>query len=311
MSATAIATPTGVALPVVEDCSRVLTGPACPREASATPSGSAGPGPRRLGWWARVAGLGFVVALLAVGGGRAAPTTNPATQPPLVEADRLVANDGENREHFGFAVAVDGNTLAVGSSHATVGSHATRAPCTCTCASAAKWTLQAKLTAEDGATDDQLGYAVALRGDLLVAGAPYHDRDHGAVYTFRRTGSSGPRTKDHRPHERRRRPVRVGARPVRRDAGRQLPLRGPQNDRRRRRALVHRHARPRSVPSPSTEAGRLTASDPDSHDNFGVSVALDGDPLLVGAPPATHRPTIGVRVRLHAQRRDLDAASNG
>ena len=97
------------------------------REASATPSGSAGPGPRRLGWWARVAGLGLVVAVLAVGGGRAAPATNPATQPPLVEADRLVAYDGDNREHFGFAVAVDGNTLAVGSSNATVGSHATRA----------------------------------------------------------------------------------------------------------------------------------------------------------------------------------------
>jgi len=160
------------------------------REASATPSGSAGPGPRRLGWWARVAGLGLVVALLAVGGGRAAPTTNPATQPPLVEADRLVANDGENREHFGFAVAVDGNTLAVGSSHATVGSHDDQGAVYVYGRIGGEWTLQAKLTADDGAADDQLGYSVALRDDLLVAGAPYSDRDHGAVYTFRRTGTA-------------------------------------------------------------------------------------------------------------------------
>ena len=159
------------------------------REASATPSGSAGPGPRRLGWWARVAGLGLVVAVLAVGGGRAAPATNPTTQPPLVEADRLVAYDGDNREHFGFAVAVDGNTLAVGSSHATVGSERDQGAVYVYVRSGGEWTLQAKLTAGDGAADDRFGYAVALRGDLLVAGAPYSDRDHGAVYAFRRTGS--------------------------------------------------------------------------------------------------------------------------
>ena len=56
--------------------------------------------------------------------------------------------------------------------------------------SGGEWTFQAKLTAEDGAADDHLGYAVALRGDLLVAGAPYSDRENGAVYAFRRTGTS-------------------------------------------------------------------------------------------------------------------------
>ena len=41
---------------------------------------------------------------------------------------------------------------------------------------------------------------------------------------------------------------------------------------------------PGGGPSSWTEAGRLTASDADSDDNFGFSVALDGDRLLVGAP---------------------------
>ena len=57
--------------------------------------------------------------------------------------------------------------------------------------SGGEWTLQAKLTAEGGAADDRFGYAVALRGDLLVASAPYarSRSNHGAVYVFRRTGS--------------------------------------------------------------------------------------------------------------------------
>ena len=41
---------------------------------------------------------------------------------------------------------------------------------------------------------------------------------------------------------------------------------------------------PRSGRSGWTDAGRLTASDADSDDNFGFSVALDGDRLLVGSP---------------------------
>ena len=256
------------------------------REASATPSGSAGPGPRRLGWWARVAGLGLVVAVLAVGGGRAAPATNPATQPPLVEADRLVAYDGDNREHFGFAVAVDGNTLAVGSSHATVGSERDQGAVYVYVRSGGEWTLQAKLTAGDGAADDRFGYAVALRGDLLVAGAPYSDRDHGAVYAFRRTGSNW--TQD---------PRITGRNSDNGDrfgwaldlSGATLAVSSPyedlQND--TDAGVVHLFTDtpdPGGGPSSWTEAARLTPSDPDSDDNFGFSVALDGARLLVGAP---------------------------
>ncbi len=41
---------------------------------------------------------------------------------------------------------------------------------------------------------------------------------------------------------------------------------------------------PGGGPSSWTEAARLTPSDPDSDDNFGFSIALDGARLLVGAP---------------------------
>ena len=195
------------------------------REVSATPSGSARRGGRRVAWWARVAGLGLVVAVLAGGGGRAAPATTTATQSPLVEAARLVAYDGDNREHFGFAVAVDGNTLAVGSSNATVGSHDDQGAVYVYVRIGGEWTLQAKLTAEDGAADDQFGYAVALRGDLIVAGAPYtRSRPRRRVHVPAHRRHVDPGREDRRPHQRQRRPVRVGARPVRDDAGRRRPL---------------------------------------------------------------------------------------
>lgn len=34
------------------------------------------------------------------------------------------------------------------------------------------WTEQAKLTAIDGAADDQFGYSVAMNGDNILIGAP-------------------------------------------------------------------------------------------------------------------------------------------
>ena len=224
--------------------------------------------------------------MLAVGGGRAAPATNPATQSPLVEADRLVAYDGDNREHFGFAVAVDGNTLAVGSSHATVGSERDQGAVYVYVRSGGEWTLQSKLTAGDGAADDRFGYAVALRGDLLVASAPYHDREHGAVYAFRRTGSywtQDPRITGRKSDDGDRFGWALDL------SGATLAVSSPyedlQND--TDAGVVHLFTDtpdPGGGPSSWTEAARLTPSDPDSDDNFGFSIALDGARLLVGAP---------------------------
>lgn len=50
-----------------------------------------------------------------------------------------------------------------------------------------------KVLASDGAPDDQFGFGVSVKGDVLAAGAPYHDQngwsDSGAVYVYRRSGS--------------------------------------------------------------------------------------------------------------------------
>ena len=55
------------------------------------------------------------------------------------------------------------------------------------------WNQQAKLTAFDGGSDDQFGFAVALDGDIAVVGARGADvmmrKDAGAAYVF---GKRGP-----------------------------------------------------------------------------------------------------------------------
>ena len=58
------------------------------------------------------------------------------------------------------------------------------------------WTEQAKLTASDGAADDQFGISVAIAGDTIVVGAYWDDdngSDSGSAYVFTRTGTTWTR----------------------------------------------------------------------------------------------------------------------
>src|SRR5262245_30652003 len=51
------------------------------------------------------------------------------------------------------------------------------------------WNGESTLKASDGAANDLLGNSVAVSGDSILAGAPYH-ADSGAVYVFRFDGAS-------------------------------------------------------------------------------------------------------------------------
>ena len=57
----------------------------------------------------------------------------------------------------------------------------------------ADMTQTAKLTASDGAADDDFGYSVSISGNTVVVGAPYAtvggNSDQGAAYVFTEPGS--------------------------------------------------------------------------------------------------------------------------
>ncbi|HEV7667124.1 MAG TPA: hypothetical protein VGS22_01255 [Thermoanaerobaculia bacterium] len=182
--------------------------------------------------------------------------------------------------HLGGSVATDGAIVASGAHEDSAA-----AP-----GAGAIYVLQrggsVRLTAADAAAHDLLGFALALEGSTLVAGAPLGDApgaaDAGAVYVFSRPGSSwsaaAPQVKLTAPNARRNDQfgqalalsgdrIAVGA-PDRTGAG---SLSG----------AVYVFKR-------SGSAWTLEAEidDPDAapFDGFGSALALDGDTLAVGAP---------------------------
>ena len=120
-----------------------------------------------------------------------------------VPAHRLTPDDLAAGDGLGISVAVDGDTALIGAYHGSndAGIDAGAVYVFTWDESLGVWSREAKLTSDDGASDDRFGYSVALDGDTAVVGA-YRDDDYGddsgAAYVFTRdpdTGSWSQRTK--------------------------------------------------------------------------------------------------------------------
>jgi len=105
---------------------------------------------------------------------------------------RLTASGGSTGEHFGAAIALSGDRLAVGADDAN--NHAGVVYVFVRTGTA--WVQEARITAADPVARDALGASVALDGDTLVAGAPLKRNGsvshyaNGVAYVFVRNGSS-------------------------------------------------------------------------------------------------------------------------
>lgn len=107
---------------------------------------------------------------------------------PWVQAKKLTADDGGYWDYFGRSVAIAGDTVVVGASgdggrgSAYVFQRDQDGP--------GLWGQVKKLTADDAATGDAFGYAVAIAGDTIIVGDYLHDvgsnDDQGAAYIFER-----------------------------------------------------------------------------------------------------------------------------
>jgi hypothetical protein len=106
---------------------------------------------------------------------------------------KLTASDAQASDNFGSTVSVYGDTVAVGAN--LEDSAATNAGAAYVYVrSGTTWTQQAKLTASDGQTPDEVGRWVSLYGDTLVAGA-YRESNSGgssagSAYYFARSGTT-------------------------------------------------------------------------------------------------------------------------
>ncbi len=105
---------------------------------------------------------------------------------------KLTASDGAGYDDFlGLSVAISGNTIVAGAPQAPINGNTLHGAVYVFVEPVGGWasvTQTAKLTASDGATFDELGDAVAIAGNTIVAGAPFAtvngNGSQGAAYVF-------------------------------------------------------------------------------------------------------------------------------
>jgi len=189
------------------------------------------------------------------------------------EASTLAASDGKAGDGFGSAIAVDGTTMLVGA----VRSNDNRGTVyVFQRQGSSAWRETARLAGADVAAGDQFGATIALRGDLALVSAPGQAKGAGAVYVFRRTGANwaqagklvSPEAKDQ---------VRFGS-AIAFDGDRLLISEPGANE---RAGAVHLFTRDAS--GEYKAAGKLNVNGLQRNDVLGVSMAVSGNTLLVGA----------------------------
>jgi hypothetical protein len=127
----------------------------------------------------------------ADGGGAAIVFTRTAGG--WVEQQKLAASDAGRFDLFGDALALDGDTLAVGAPERDEGAEEDVGAVYVFVRSGTTWTEQQKLTAPDGTAEAYFGTSVALSGDTLAVGSLADTAagvDAGAVYVFVRSGAT-------------------------------------------------------------------------------------------------------------------------
>ncbi len=100
---------------------------------------------------------------------------------------RMIPIDRDGASAFGTSVDISGETAVIGATGGKVGQDVVGAAYVFTRNEPPFWNQHTKLTASDSRGGDQLGYAVALSGSEVIAGAPKHSAGglgSGAAYIY-------------------------------------------------------------------------------------------------------------------------------
>ncbi len=92
----------------------------------------------------------------------------------------------KRNDQFGFDVSISGNSILVGAPNA----NSDIGLAYVFIRNGTKWSLQAQISASDGALDDWFGQSLRIDGNTAVIGAPGHPGAIGAAYVFTRAGST-------------------------------------------------------------------------------------------------------------------------
>jgi len=101
---------------------------------------------------------------------------------------KLTASDAAANDQFGISVAISGDSVIIGANFDDDGGSNSGSAYVFS-RSGSSWSQQAKLTADDAATEDFFGGSVSISGDSAIVGATGGD-DGGSAYVFTRSGTS-------------------------------------------------------------------------------------------------------------------------
>jgi len=212
----------------------------------------------------------------------------PVVVDPWIQQGELTAADGAAQDQFGNSVAISGNTVVVGSPDHTFGTTYGQGAAYVFVESGGTWSLQAELSASDGAAYDAFGWSVTISGSTVMVGAPCHTNSdgqcgQGAVYVF--VGSGGTWSK---------KAELTATDGVAGDRlGWSVAVDGNTAVAGAYSTLVQGHSAQGAayvfVESGGTwtQQAKLTSSDGIYTDEFGYSVALNGSTIVIGAPDRT------------------------
>lgn len=208
---------------------------------------------------------------------------------------KLIARDGAKFDNFGDTIAISGDTVAVGAfadgdkGDLSGSAYVFVKPI-------GGWIITetyyetAKLTANDGATNDQFGKSIAISGDTVVIGA-YADDDNGgnsgSAYVFAKPNNGWATTST------------FNAKLTASDGaavdwfGKSVAISDDtvvvgayyDDDRGGNSGAVYMFVKPSGGwATTSNYDGKLTANDGKASDYFGYAVAINGDTIVIGAP---------------------------
>jgi len=208
------------------------------------------------------------------------------------ETATLIASDGTANDQFGASVAIDGDTIVVGAStHDIPGGNDNQGAAYVYVKPVGGWTgtltEDAKLIASDGAAGDNAGGGVAIDGDTVVVDAAFHtvggNARQGAAYVFvepvggwtgtltetaKLTASDGGTN-----HYFGRGGVGIDGDTI------AVGSRGHSSN----RGAAYIYIKPVGGWATATEDAQMTSSDGAAGDEFGATLAIDGDTVLIGA----------------------------
>jgi hypothetical protein len=197
---------------------------------------------------------------------------------------RLFALDAASGDFFGISVAISGETVVVGSSGADGGAGLSQGSAYVFARSGGVWTQQQKLAAPDAAAFDQFGVSVAISGDTAVVGSPGADGaggiDQGSAYVFARSGGAWTQQQKLAAPDAAAFDQFGGSVAI---SGDTIVASSPFDDGAggidQGSAYVFAHSG-----GVWTQQQKLEAPDAAGIDEFGISVAISGDTVVVGAP---------------------------